>query len=591
MAAPTIPARLFEQAKARPDHAAYFEKEGGAYRPTSYAAYASLVRRVGKALLSIGFGPGDTASILGKNRSEWVLLDVAAMCVGGAPAGIYTTSSPEEIKYIAGHAASKVVLVEDLAQWKKVEQILGELPAVVHVVLMRGAATPDHPKAIAWDAFVAKGDGVDDARFDERLRALEPHGLATLIYTSGTTGPPKAVMLSHENLAWTASAAQTMTGATPNERSLSYLPLSHIAEQVFTIHGPITNGSTVYFAESMEKLLENLREVEPTLFFGVPRVWEKFVTGVRTKLADAKGAKKFVAEQAMRVGAQVNDLANRGERPGALLAAQYRLATRLVFSKLKPGLGLGKARILVSGAAPIAPEVLQFLASLDLPVREVYGQSEDTGPTSFNLPGKTKFGTVGPRVPGVDVKIAADGEILVKGPNVFLGYLKEPAATAEVLIDGWLHSGDLGEFDADGYLKITGRKKEILITAGGKNISPKNIEGAIKNHPLVGEAVVIGDRRKYLTALVALDPEATARFVAEHAVSGAPESSSVVRAEIQKAIDDVNATLARVETVKKFVVLGAPLSIDKGELTPTLKVKRRVVEKNYAAEIEGMYAE
>ena len=273
-------------------------------------------------------------------------------------------------------------------------------------------------------------------------------------------------------------------------------------------------------------------------------------------------------------------LANRRRAlpAGCSRNAQYKLATKLVFSKLKPGLGLGKARILVSGAAPIAPEVLQFLASLDLPVREVYGQSEDTGPTSFNLPGKTKFGTVGPKVPGVDVKIAPDGEILVKGPNVFLGYLKEPEATAEVLIDGWLHSGDLGEFDADGYLKITGRKKEILITAGGKNISPKNIEGAIKNHPLVGEAVVIGDRRKYLTALVALDPEATARFVAEHAVAGAPESSSVVRAEIQRAIDEVNATLARVETVKKFVLLGAPLSIDKGELTPTLKVKRRIVE-------------
>jgi len=275
-----------------------------------------------------------------------------------------------------------------------------------------------------------------------------------------------------------------------------------------------------------------------------------------------------------------------------LLAAEYALAKRLVFDKLKPAIGLGRARFCVSGAAPIAKEVLEFFAGLDILVLEVYGQSEDTGPTTFNLPGRAKFGTVGAKLEGIEVKIADDGEILVRGPNVFLGYYKEPAATAETLIDGWLHSGDLGAFDADGFLSITGRKKEIIITAGGKNIAPKNIEAALKNHPIVGEAVVIGDRRKFLTCLVTLDPDAAKSFAAERGlrVEDLPKSEAVQR-EIQAAIDEVNKELARVETVKKFVVLERPFSIDTGELTPTLKVKRKVVNERFAEEIEAMYAE
>ncbi|HVY46336.1 MAG TPA: AMP-binding protein, partial [Minicystis sp.] len=288
----TIPARLAHVAKHRPDAAAYFEKQGGTWRKVDYRTYFALVRRAGKALLTLGFTPGDTVAILGKNRSEWVLLDVAAMSVGGAPAGVYTTSSPEEIRYIVGHAEAKAVLVEDEVQWKKLEQVLDALPAVRRVVLMRGATVPVHPLAIGWDDFLATGDAVDDARFDERLEALEPGGLATLIYTSGTTGPPKAVMLSHENLAWTATLARTLTGGRPDDRSLSYLPLSHIAEQVFTIHAPITLGSSVYFAEAIEKVPENLKEVRPTVFFGVPRIWEKFVAGIQKQLGQARGARK-----------------------------------------------------------------------------------------------------------------------------------------------------------------------------------------------------------------------------------------------------------------------------------------------------------
>jgi len=361
---------------------------------------------------------------------------------------------------------------------------------------------------------------------------------------------------------------------------------------MFSVHGAITCGCSVYFAESIDKLPENLKEVQPNLFFGVPRIWEKFHAAISSKLAVAPKHKKLIADFAMGVGARASERKMRGAEPSLLEGVQYAAANKLVFSKLKQAIGLANARVCVSGAAPIAREVLEFFAKLDIVVIKVYGQSEDTGPTSFNRPGKTKLGTVGPIIPGVEVKIAEDGEILVKGPNVFMGYYKEPEATAETLKDGWLCSGDLGAIDTEGFLAITGRKKEIIITAGGKNITPKNIEEAIKNHPLVGEAVVIGDRRKFLSALVTLEPEAAGRWAKEHGVAedALAEHAELV-AEIQRAVDVANKDLAQVEKIKKFVVLRKPFSIEGGELTPTLKVKRRVVNKNYEREIERMYDE
>ena len=589
----SIPHRLQQQARKNPDAPAYYTKEPAAptWKMTTYREYADLVRRAGKSLIALGLGKGSTVSILGFNRAEWVILDVAAMSIGGAPTGIYTTCSPEEVQYIIHHAESTLVLVENTMQWEKIKKQSDKLPLLKHIVMMKGSAIPDDPRAMSWDDFLAKGAGVDNAKFDEALEALEPDGLATLIYTSGTTGPPKGVMLSHKNLAWTAAASIELQDIGPGDSLLSYLPLSHIAEQVLSIHVPITCASAIYFAQSLEQMVENLKEVQPTLFFGVPRVWEKFYAGVSQKLGQATGAKKKIAEFALQAGREMSDVRCRNQSPSLSLSLRHKLATKLVFSKLKPAIGLGRARMCVSGAAPIAKEILEFFASLDIIVREVYGQSEGTGPTSTNRPGNTKLGTVGPPYPGVEVKIAEDGEILVRGPNVFLGYFKEPEATAETLKDGWLCSGDLGEFDKDGCLVITGRKKEIIITAGGKNIAPKNIEGALKNHPLISEAVVIGDRRKFLSALISLDPEAARKFAEERGHKGDPQELPAVTAEVQRAIDEVNATLARVETVKKFRIVPRPFSIETGELTPTLKVKRKVVNKNFATEIESMYQE
>ena len=593
MASDTIVARLFEQARRRPDAPAHFTNRDGTWERTTWAGYAAEVRAAARALVALGVRPGGTTAILGFNRAEWVVFDVATMAVGAAPAGIYTTCSPEEVAYIVAHSECPVVLVEDLAQWRKLEREAAQLPHLRHVVLMRGVAVPEHATPFelhTWEGLLERGAATPDARVDELVEALEPGGLATLIYTSGTTGPPKGVMLSHDNLAWTATQAVALVGGGPTDVSLSYLPLSHIAEQVFTIHGPATMGSAIYFARSIEKVPEDLKDVQPTVFFGVPRIWEKFHAGIAGKLAEAKGAKKRVAAWAMGVGARASAERCAGRRPRGLLALEYALATKLVFAKLKPAVGLGRARVCVSGAAPIAAEVLEFFATLDVIVQEVYGQSEDTGPTSFNAAGRTRFGTVGPVFPGVEVKIAADEEILVRGRNVFLGYFKEPGATAEALVDGWLRTGDLGSFDADGFLKITGRKKEIIITAGGKNVAPKNLEAALRNHPLVAEAVVIGDRRKYLTALVALDPDATKKWLADRKrETHRPHEVEEIQAEIQRAVDALNATLARVEQIKRFRLLHRAFTMEHGELTPTLKIKRKVVNQNFAAEIESMY--
>jgi long-chain acyl-CoA synthetase len=588
VAADTIISRLFDQAERRPTWPAYYIRKGGSWQPTNYRDYAAEVREAARALISLGFEPGNNIAVLGFNRPEWAIAVLAGMAAGGAAAGIYTTCSPPEVQYIVDHAEAPIIILEDHGQWQKIQAELGRLPKLRHVILMKGAASVGHDMVLTWDEFIAKATSTPEKVVHERIAAIEPQQLATLIYTSGTTGPPKGVMLSHHNIAWTAKMAIDLIDTNENDSALSYLPMAHVAEQTFTIYVPISTGSKIYYAESLEKVPDNLKEVQPTVFFGVPRIWEKFHAGVNGKLKLATGIKAKLVKWAMKVGTAQAQKQAIGGKAGGLA---YALATKLIFSKLKPAIGLGNARICVSGAAPIAQEVLEFFAALDVIVLEVYGQSEGSGPTTFNYPGKFKFGSVGPRLPGIEVDIAKDGEILVRGPNVFLGYYKEPQATAETLIDGWLQSGDLGEFRGE-FLYITGRKKEIIITAGGKNIAPKNIEAALKNHDLINEAVVIGDRRKFLSALVTLDPELSAAWAKKHGADAAGlHENKQLRAELQAYVDEMNKQFAQVEHVRKFTVLSRNLSQELGELTPTLKVKRKKVNENFSKEIEAMYEE
>jgi len=589
--ATTIPHVLHENGRACPDAPAYYVKDNGVWQPTRWGRHLAEVRQAARALIALGVEPGGRVAILGFNRPEWVVFDLAAMLVGAAPAGIYTTSSAAEIQHILAHTEASVLLVEGEEQGAKLRQVGGAPSRLRAVVRMRGAADED-PEALGWDAFLAAGEAVGEDAVDRRLDGLRMDGLATLIYTSGTTGPPKGVMLSHANLSWMAESMRETLGLLPSDSLLSYLPLSHIAEQLTTIHGAIAARYAVYFAETPAKVAENLREVQPTLVFGVPRVWERFHEGVRARLQAATGAKAAIAAWAQRVGRRVAAAANEQRQPGWPLAAQHRLASRLFFGRVKPALGLGRARFCACGAAPIDREILEFFSGLDIVIYEIYGSSESSGPTTCNRPGVNRFGTVGQVWPGLEVRLAADGEILVKGPGVFTGYYRDAAATAEALVDGWYHSGDLGELGGDGYLRIIGRKKEILITTGGKNITPDNIELALRKLELVAQAVAIGEGRNYVSALLTLDQEAAAAFAREHGLAGeALDRHPLVLAEIEGRITrEVNPQLARVAQVRKFRVLARDLTVEAGELTPTLKLKRRVIDDHFAAEIESMYS-
>jgi len=587
----TVPFKVLKNGDFHSDDPAYYEKVGGQWKPTSWRTYADEVISVGKAMIALDVAPGDVITILGFNQASWVIADVGAMAIGAVPAGVYTTNSPRECQYILEHSESPLLVIEDESQWNKIQEIRQSIPALRHVVVMRGGPEIDDPMVTSWEEFIAKGADVPTERFDARLASLEPDQLATFIYTSGTTGPPKAVMLTHDNLMWTASQAIHATGIGKDDTSVSYLPLSHIAEQVFSIHGPAASGWAVYYAESIQNLADNLQEVQPTVFFAVPRVWERFQAGVLAELAKTTGVKAKIADWARGVATKVTDLRNHGKEPTGVLAAQYKVADKLVLSKVKHALGLSRTIILITSAAPISPELLKFFMSLDLRIQEVYGQSEDCGPSTMNQSDAIRIGSGGRAFPGAEVRIGGDGEILVKGRNVFAGYYKDPEATAETLIDGWLHSGDLGEIDEEGFLWITGRKKDIIITAGGKNVAPKPLETGLKDHELISEAVVIGDRRKFLSVLVTLDEEGAEKYMLERNLTGPAHLSVEIRDEIQKAIDQLNTGFARVEQLKKFAVLPRQLSIEGGELTPTLKVKRNKVSEHFADVIDGMYAD
>ena len=591
----TVPHQVLANGVAMPDRPAYYVKADDTWQPTSWKEYADQVMAAAQSLVALGIEAGDTVSILGFNRPEWTIFNVAAMAIGAFPVGIYTTNSPAECQYILAHSEAQVVLLENAGQWEKIDQVRANLPNLVRVVMMQGTEIDDD-LVMTWAEFmsVSAKTAVQAAELRQevqlRLDTLELDDVATLIYTSGTTGPPKGVMLTHDNLFWTPSQIMGPLGIDSDDHVLSYLPLSHIAEQSFSISGAAVVGYATYYAESIEELLANLKEVRPTVFFAVPRIWERFYAAVKAGLSEQTGLKAFLLRCSMRLAAEVNSLKVQGGKPSGMLAGRYWIASKIL-SRLRAEFGLDRCKVAACGAAPVSSEILEYMASIDLIVHEVYGQSESSGPTSFNVPGRTLFGSVGPAYPGVEVKIAEDGEILVKGRNVFKGYHKDAIATDDTLADGWLQSGDLGRFDDDAFLWITGRKKDIIITAGGKNVAPKNIESGIKNHPLVSEAVVIGDRRKFVSAVVTVDEEAAAQYMSDNGLSGDPATSDAVKGEIQTMVDTVNSSLASVAQVKKFVVLGRSLTIEDGELTPTLKVKRDKVAAHFAEEIDAMYAD
>jgi long-subunit acyl-CoA synthetase (AMP-forming) len=562
---------------------------GGSWNRTTWGDYRAEVRTAARAFIHLGLEPGQGVSIIGFNCPQWMVANLAAIHAGAIPAGIYTTNSPEQCQYIADHSESTIVVVEDADQLAKFDSVRDQLPGVKAYVMMFGEDEAED--VFSWEELLALGAKAEESALEARIGAQAADDVCTLIYTSGTTGTPKGVMLTHDNLTFTAAAVVDTVGRVEQEEQISYLPLSHIAEQVVNIYVPMFSVATVNFAESLEKLGDNLREVRPTMMFAVPRVWEK----IQAKMVEAGSKnpwlKKKIAAWARGVGLEAGRAKERGEP----LPAGYGLADKLVFSKVKEKLGLDRCRLQITSAAPISRDTLEFFMSLGVIVNEVYGMSESTGPATLSTPDKFKTGSVGWVLPGGEIKIAADGEICMRGRHVFKGYFKNDAATAEALDeDGWLHSGDIGTKDERGFVRITDRKKDLLITAGGENVAPQLIEGMPKGIPAVSQAVVVGDRRPYLAALLTLDDTKLDQILAESGSSAASlaEASSCpkVRAWMMSQVDDKNQKLARVQRIKKISILPADLSIEGGELTPTMKVKRKVVNKKHAGEIEQLYA-
>ncbi len=564
-------------------------KRGGEWRTTSWTDYAAEVRRVAKGLLALGLQPGQGVVIMGYNRPEWFIADLAAIAAGGVPTGVYTTTAPDQVRYIADHCEAAVAVVENRGYLETFLQIWPQLPKLQAVVLMEGESHEDRVRSWGWLRDL--GGGVPDADLDARLAAQKPDDLCTLIYTSGTTGEPKGVMLSHRNVVWTARQLANAYDFGSDGNVISYLPLSHIAEQIISFHGTMSNGGCTWFAESLEQLGDNLREVRPQFFFGVPRVWEKIQAKMQAAGAQNPPLRKKLVAWARRVGLAAG-YAEQGRGSKPLLAP---LAKKLVHSKVRQRLGLDRAQICATSAAPISLDTLEFFLSLGIPLYEVYGMSECTGPTTFSVPGRYRTGKAGYAIPGTELATAGEQqEIRMRGPHVFLGYYKNEAATRETLDEeGWLHSGDVGTIDEDGFLKVTDRIKELIITSGGKNIAPQLIEGKLKGIPGIGQAVVLGDRKNFVAALLTVDPE---RLPGAAAQAGSPAKTPEeavacprFRAFVDAQVDAVNGTLARYESVRKHTLLPNQLTVEDGELTPTMKLKRRVINQRYAAEIAALY--
>jgi long-chain acyl-CoA synthetase len=561
--------------------------QDGEWVSRSFEQVRDTGRSLALGLLELGIGKGDKVALLANTRPEWTYCDFAALSLGAVVVPIYQTNSPEECQYVLENSDAKLVVVEDGEQLEKIRTVRASLPLLEQVVLIDG----EGEDAVSLDGLAARGAARDAAEWEQCWRAVVPQDVCTLIYTSGTTGPPKGCILTHGNYRAMLDMVNQTSVVMPEDVTYLYLPLAHAFALLIQL-GSFDLGATLaYWQRDALKILPDLAEVRPTYFPSVPRVFEKIYTTATSSMEKAGGLKKAVFDWSIRIGGRVREAERAGRRPGPALRAQHALADRQVLSKIR-GLFGGKLRLAVSGAAPINPDILRFFDAAGVLVLEGWGMTETSTAATISTPEDFRIGTIGKPFPGCEVRIAADGEILVKGPNVFQGYYKNEKATSETIVDGWLHTGDLGEVDADGFIKITGRKKDIIITAGGKNITPANLENEIKQHPLVSQCVVIGDRRPYLVALVTLDPEEAAAYARERGLPEDPERLAAdpgVREAIEAHVAKINERFARVEQVKKIAILRHDLSQERGELTPTLKVKRAAVAAKHEREIEQLY--
>ena len=598
----TLPALFLRRARANPDAIALREKVYGIWREYSWADYEERARAFGLGMLALGLTAGEKIAILSEDRPEWVFGEIGAISVGLVSVGVYPTNPANEVAYILSHSEARLIVAEDQEQVDKVIEAWHECPNLLHVVVIddRGVRAYGDPRIIRFDEVLANGRAAhaeDPDTFDRIVSERRPDEIAMIVYTSGTTGPPKGAMLSNANLASAVQITSTSWGELgPSDRVLSYLPLCHVAEKIFTIYVPLAFGVSANFAESIETVPENLREVEPTVFLGVPRIWEKMAAGVQIRMRDASRIKRAFYRAWMPVGMRAADarLRNKGKTPFPLNLL-YGLGWLFVFRPLKKRLGMARCAIAVSGAAPISPDVLKFFHALGVPVREGWAQTESCGIGSLTPPDDIRLGTIGVPLDQVEVKISAEGEILVRGPFVFAGYYKDPEATARTVdAEGWLHTGDVGEFDEHGHLKIVDRMKDIIITAGGKNLSPSEIENRVKESPFIKECVAIGDRRPYVTALIGVEFDVVSDWATRKGIAvttyKALTEESLVHELVGEQIKRANERMAGVEQIKKFRLLPKELDHEDGELTATQKVRRATLVDRFDDLIEEMYA-
>jgi len=596
----TVPQMFQARIQLSGNRVALRYKKLGVWHDVTWNEYNQKVRGICLGLVSLGLKPGECVSVIGENCPEWVCIDLGTMHAGGTTVGVYSTNSWEQCKYVVDHSESRFYFVENEEQLDKSLRFREKVPRLQKIIVwdLKGLRRFKDPMVMSFAELLALGENLDQQEpglFAKRWSQVKPDDLARLIYTSGTTGPPKGAMLTHSNITWMSRAMYEGNPVQDNDEFLSFLPLCHIFEQLFTIFMNIKFGAIVNFIESTDTVTDNMREVSPTVAYGVPRIWEKYYSGIMIMMSDATWLKRLLFQLSLGVGKKYAALKTSHQPISLGLRFAYGLAYFVSFRKLKERLGFDRVRLAFSGAAPISPDVLRFFQGIGIPLREGYGQTEGTGVTCANQGDRVRIGTVGQPLPGVEVKIAADGEICFRGGNVFKGYFKDPQATALTLKDGWLHSGDVGEIDSEGYLRITDRKKDLIITAGGKNIAPQNIENQLKFSPYINDAVVIGDRRKYLVAIIVIDEDNVVKFAQDNKIQYTTYASLTQHPEvkklIQREVDTVNKTLANVETVKRFSILPKKLYEEDGEVTPTMKVKRKYINEAFKDLIEGMYKE
>jgi long-chain acyl-CoA synthetase len=597
----TVPAMFWNGVQQRGGKVWMRQKKYGIWRSWTWNQAGEAVREIAAGLMSLGFEKGHTASILSNTVIEWVLVDLAVLSCAGVANGIYPTDAASQVHYLCEDSQSSILFVEDDEQLDKALEVRAQLPGLRKIVVfdMDGLRELNDPAVISLDALRALGRDYlkqQPGAVEQRARMCRPEDLAILVYTSGTTGKPKGAMHSHRGIVYTCHGYNTLATQNDSDERMCFLPLCHIAERLGGEYFSVYTGAILNFVENPETVPENVREIAPTVFTAVPRVWEKFYSGVMIALKEASPLQQAAYAWSIGVGARIADKVLAGQPVDGFLKLKFAIARTLALNNVRKLIGIHRARACYTGAAPISADLVKWYLALGVPMLEVWGMTETCGASTGVPASRIKPGSIGPAASYNEVRIdPATGEILVRGPNVFMGYLNLPEKTAETIDqDGWLHTGDVGVMEEDGYFKITDRMKDIIITAGGKNITPSELENELKFSPYITDAVVIGDKRAYLTVIIMIDQENVEKYAQDHDVPFSNYASLTRSREVQELIqgelDRVNRKFARVEQIKKFFLLETQLSAEDEELTPTMKLKRKLVEKKYAPQIEAMYA-